>query len=57
MDVDECAEMVAAVKKAKVVNMVCHNYRRIPAIALAKKMIERGDLGDRIYHVRARRSV
>ena len=54
MDVSECVEMVAAVKKAKVVNMVCHNYRRIPAIALAKKMIERGDLGDRIYHVRAR---
>jgi predicted dehydrogenase len=54
MDVDECAEMVAAVKKAKVVNMLCHNYRRIPAIAQAKRMIERGDLGDRIYHVRAR---
>lgn len=46
--------MVAAVKKARVVNMICHNYRRIPAIALAKKMIERGDLGDRIYHYRAR---
>ncbi len=49
-----CEEMVAAVKKAKVVNMVCHNYRRIPAMALAKRMIERGDLGDRIYHFRAR---
>jgi hypothetical protein len=34
--------------------MVCHNYRRIPAIALAKQMIERGELGDRIYHFRAR---
>ena len=34
--------------------MVCHNYRRIPAIALAKRMIERGDLGERIYHYRAR---
>ena len=34
--------------------MVCHNYRRIPAIALAKRMIENGDLGDRIYHYRAR---
>ena len=34
--------------------MVCHNYRRIPAVALAKRMIERGDLGDRIYHYRAR---
>lgn len=54
MGVEQCEEMVAAVKKAKVVNMVCHNYRRIPAIALAKKMIERGDLGDRIYHYRAR---
>ena len=54
MNVKECEEMVAAVKKARVVNMVCHNYRRIPAIALAKQMIERGDLGDRIFHYRAR---
>ena len=54
MNLAECEEMVEAVKKAKVVNMVCHNYRRIPAIALAKKMIENGDLGDRIYHYRAR---
>ncbi|MET0253389.1 MAG: Gfo/Idh/MocA family oxidoreductase, partial [Terrimicrobiaceae bacterium] len=54
INVAECEQMVAAVKKAKVVNMVCHNYRRIPAIAHAKRMIERGDLGDRIYHVRAR---
>jgi predicted dehydrogenase len=46
--------MVAAVKKARVVNMVCHNYRRIPAIALAKQMIERGEIGDRIFHFRAR---
>ncbi len=54
MNVPECEQMVAAVEKAGVVNMVCHNYRRIPAIALAKRMIERGDLGDRIYHYRAR---
>lgn len=54
MNVPQCEEMVSAVKKAKVVNMVCHNYRRIPAIAHAKAMIERGDLGDRIYHFRAR---
>lgn len=54
MNISQCEEMVAAVKKARVVNMVCHNYRRIPAIALAKKMIERGDLGDRIFHYRAR---
>lgn len=54
MDVSQAEKMVEAVKKAKVVNMVCHNYRRIPAIAMAKRMIERGDLGDRIYHFRAR---
>ena len=54
MNVPECERMVAAVEKAGVVNMVCHNYRRIPAVALAKRMIERGDLGDRIYHYRAR---
>jgi predicted dehydrogenase len=54
MTVAQGEKMVAAVKKARVPNMVCHNYRRIPAIALAKKMIERGDLGDRIYHFRAR---
>ncbi len=50
----ECESMVAAVKKARVVNMVCHNYRRIPAIALARRMIEDGVLGDRIFHFRAR---
>ena len=33
--------------------MVCHNYRRIPAIALAKKIINEGALGQ-IYHFRAR---
>jgi predicted dehydrogenase len=53
-NVEEAKAMVRAVKKARVVNMVCHNYRRIPAIALAKQMIERGDLGDRIFHFRAR---
>lgn len=53
MNVKECKDMVAAVKKAGVTHMVCHNYRRIPAIALAKKIIEDGNLG-KIYHYRAR---
>ena len=53
-NIDEAERMVRAVKKAGVVNMVCHNYRRIPAIVLAKRMIERGDLGERIFHFRAR---
>ena len=52
--VAEAQGMVDAVDSAGVVNMVCHNYRRIPAIALARQMIENGDLGDRIYHYRAR---
>lgn len=52
--VEEGEAMLAAVREARVVHMVCHNYRRIPAIAFAKQMIERGDLGDRIFHYRAR---
>lgn len=50
----EAEKMVRAVKKARVVNMVCHNYRRIPAIALAKQMIQRGEVGNHIFHFRAR---
>jgi len=53
LDVKQAKAMVNAVKKAGVVHMVCHNYRRIPAIVLAKRMIDAGDLG-RIYHYRAR---
>ena len=53
LNVAQCNEMVAAVKKAKVVNMVCHNYRRIPAIAQAKKMIEEGAIGE-VFHYYAR---
>ncbi|MDB6126036.1 MAG: oxidoreductase protein [Pedosphaera sp.] len=53
LTVKQCEEMVAAVKKAKVVNMVCHNYRRIPAIAQAKKMIEEGAIGQ-VFHYYAR---
>jgi predicted dehydrogenase len=53
-NIDEAEKMLRAVKKARVVNMVCHNYRRVPAIVLAKQMIERGEIGDRIFHFRAR---
>jgi predicted dehydrogenase len=53
LDVKQAKAMVDAVKKADVVHMVCHNYRRIPAIVLAKRMIDAGDLGQ-IYHYRAR---
>jgi predicted dehydrogenase len=55
LTVKQCEAMVAAAKKAKIVNMVCHNYRRIPAIAQAKKMIEEGAIG-KVFHYYARYS-
>jgi predicted dehydrogenase len=54
LSVRQARQMWQAVRKARVTNMICHNYRRVPAIALAARMIERGDLGDRLYHFRAR---
>jgi len=53
LTVKQCEQMLDAVNKAKVVHMVCHNYRRIPAIVLAKKMIDQGALGQ-IFHYKAR---
>ena len=48
----EARAMADAVRKAGVKSMVAYNYRRVPAIALAKKLIEEGRIGD-IYHWRA----
>lgn len=48
---DEAVEMLAAVERNKVIHMICHNYRRVPAVSLAKQMIEDGKIG-RIYHYR-----
>lgn len=52
--VKEAEQMAAAVRKAGVANMVCHNYRRAPAIALVRKMIRSRRLGGQIFHFRAR---
>ena len=49
--VKESEQMLAAVKKAGVIHMVCHNYRRAPAVMLAKQLIADGKLGT-IYHYR-----
>ncbi len=49
--VREAERMLAAVKKAGVIHMICHNYRRAPAVMLAKQLIESGKLG-KIYHYR-----
>jgi len=52
MSVAEAEEMVAAVDAAGVANMVSFNYRRVPAIALFKQIIEEGRVG-RPFHYRA----
>ncbi|HET6250302.1 MAG TPA: Gfo/Idh/MocA family oxidoreductase [Tepidisphaeraceae bacterium] len=52
MDTAEGLEMVKAVEQAGVANMVWYNYRRVPAVTLAKKLIDEGKLG-RIFHYRA----
>jgi predicted dehydrogenase len=48
----EARAMNEAVKKAGVVGMVNFNYRRVPAVQLARELITSGRLG-RIYHWRA----
>ncbi len=52
LNAKEAEEMVAAVEKAGVPNMVCFNYRRVPAISLAKQIIDEGRVG-RVFHYRA----
>jgi predicted dehydrogenase len=52
-DGKEAETMVKAVEKAGVPNFVSFNYRRIPAVTLAKRLIEEGRLG-RIFHYRAK---
>ncbi len=44
--------MLAAVRQAGVRHCVNHNYRRVPAIQLAKQLIDEGRIG-RIFHWRA----
>jgi predicted dehydrogenase len=52
MSVAECKEMIQAVEKAGVIHMIDFNYRRVPAIELAKQMVEKGLIGTP-YHFRA----
>jgi predicted dehydrogenase len=52
MNTAEGQEMVAAVEKAGVPNTVWYNYRRVPAVTLAKQLVDEGRLG-RIFHYRA----
>lgn len=50
MSVEEAARMTKAAQN--VPTLVWFNYRRVPAIALAKKLVDEGKLGQ-IYHYRA----
>ncbi len=49
----EAEKMVEAIEAAGVPNMVWYNYRRCPAVTLAKQLIDEGRLG-RIFHYRAK---
>jgi predicted dehydrogenase len=50
--VAEGQQMVDAIKKAGVANTVWYNYRRLPAVTLAKQIVDSGKLG-KIFHYRA----
>jgi predicted dehydrogenase len=52
MNLVQAREMTRAVEKSGRPNMVWFNYRRVPAISLAKQMIVEGRLG-KIFHYRA----
>ena len=52
MNAAEGEEMCQAVEKAGVANTVWYNYRRVPAVTLAKQIIDEGRLG-KIFHYRA----
>jgi predicted dehydrogenase len=52
LTVDEARCIAEAVRKAGVKSMLCRNYRFIPAVRLARQLIDEGVLGT-IYHFRA----
>lgn len=52
MDTEQGEEMCKAVEEAGVANTVWYNYRRVPAVTLAKQLIDEGKLG-KIFHYRA----
>jgi predicted dehydrogenase len=47
----EAEQMLDAVQTNSCLHMLCHNYRRAPAVRLAKRMIDEGRIG-KIYHYR-----
>lgn len=47
----EAKQMLEAVGANGCVHMLCHNYRRVPAVTLARELISAGRIG-KIYHYR-----
>lgn len=52
LDGPQGEEMVKVIEAAGVPNTVWYNYRRVPAVSLAKQIINAGTLG-RVFHYRA----
>jgi len=48
---EDAVEMYEEAKKAGIVHYLNHNYRKVPAVAFAKQLVDEGKLGD-IYHWR-----
>lgn len=51
-NLEEAQAMMDSVSKAGVKNTVWYNYRRLPAVTLAKQIVDSGKLG-KIFHYRA----
>jgi len=47
----EAEHMLEAVRRNSCIHMLCHNYRRAPAVMLAKRFIDEGQIGA-LYHYR-----
>lgn len=47
----EAERMLEAVRRNNVLHMLCHNYRRVPAVALAKQIVDEGRIGT-VHHYR-----
>lgn len=50
-NVADAERMLEAVRAAGRIHMLCHNYRRVPAVTLAKRLIEEGRIGE-VRHYR-----
>ncbi|MBK8136770.1 MAG: Gfo/Idh/MocA family oxidoreductase [Chloroflexi bacterium] len=51
MNLQQAEEMLAAAQAAGIVHYLNHNYRRVPAVMLARQLIDEGRIGT-IYHWR-----